>query len=276
MQIVHALMNGPMGFNELARAIGGCNPSTLAQRLDTLVKLDLLARRVEASVAAPHALLPDPRWRRTPARGLRHRAMGTTPPSQGSRPVRPPGGPCRQGVSRIMTSPVLHPRSAHGPVRAGARRRGHAVAGRTGPGDATPRLPTPDSQLPTPEPLTYLFSYFTGNGEDGLHFARSEDGTRWRRVADGRSFLAPAVGTKLMRDPSVTRGPDGQYHLVWTTGWWDHGFGVAHSSDLKAWSRQAFVPVLEDTPGVQNVWAPEIHYDAACRGVPRGVGVHHP
>jgi len=49
MQIVHALMEGPMGFNELARAIGGCNPSTLAQRLDTLVRLDLLARRVEAS-----------------------------------------------------------------------------------------------------------------------------------------------------------------------------------------------------------------------------------
>jgi len=49
MQIVHALLNGPMGFNELARAIGGCNPSTLAQRLDTLVKLELLARRVEAS-----------------------------------------------------------------------------------------------------------------------------------------------------------------------------------------------------------------------------------
>ena len=39
------------------------------------------------------------------------------------------------------------------------------------------------------------------------------------------------------------------------------GFGVAHSSDLKAWSPQTFVPVLEDTPGVQNVWAPEIHYD---------------
>ncbi|BCS35173.1 hypothetical protein TBR22_A44000 [Luteitalea sp. TBR-22] len=49
MQIVHALMDGPMGFNELARAIGGCNPSTLAQRLETLVGLDLLARRVEAS-----------------------------------------------------------------------------------------------------------------------------------------------------------------------------------------------------------------------------------
>lgn len=49
MQIVHVLIEGAMGFNELARAIGGCNPSTLAQRLDTLVRLDLLARRVEAS-----------------------------------------------------------------------------------------------------------------------------------------------------------------------------------------------------------------------------------
>jgi len=49
MQIVHALLAGPMGFNELARAIGGCNPSTLAQRLDTLVRLDVLGRRVEDS-----------------------------------------------------------------------------------------------------------------------------------------------------------------------------------------------------------------------------------
>ena len=49
LQILHTLMSGPMGFNELARAIGGCNPSTLAQRLDTLVRLELLVRRVEAS-----------------------------------------------------------------------------------------------------------------------------------------------------------------------------------------------------------------------------------
>ena len=55
LQIVHALIDGPMGFNELARAIGGCNPSTLAQRLDTLVRLDLLARKVEAS-APPRTL----------------------------------------------------------------------------------------------------------------------------------------------------------------------------------------------------------------------------
>lgn len=109
---------------------------------------------------------------------------------------------------------------------------------------------------------TWLFSYFTGNGEDGLHFARSDDGARWTRVADGRSFLTPTVGTRLMRDPSIVRGPDGRFHLVWTTGWWDHGFGVAHSADLRTWTAQTYVPVLEDTPGVQNVWAPEIHHDA--------------
>ena len=49
LHIVHALLDGPRGFNDLARAIGGCNPSTLAQRLDTLVRLDLIERRVEAS-----------------------------------------------------------------------------------------------------------------------------------------------------------------------------------------------------------------------------------
>lgn len=114
-------------------------------------------------------------------------------------------------------------------------------------------------------PEAYLFSYFTGNGEDGLHFARSDDGARWRRVADGRAFLAPAVGTRLMRDPSIVRGPDARFHLVWTTGWWDHGFGVAHSGDLQRWTEQTFVPVLEETTGVQNVWAPEIHYDATAQ-----------
>jgi hypothetical protein len=114
---------------------------------------------------------------------------------------------------------------------------------------------------PVPATDALLFTYFTGDGEDGLHLARSADGTRWTRVANGRSFLAPTVGTKLMRDPSIVRGPDARYHLVWTTGWWDHGFGVAHSPDLRTWSAQSFVPVLQDTPGVQNVWAPEIHYD---------------
>ncbi|HTV01738.1 MAG TPA: glycoside hydrolase family 43 protein [Luteitalea sp.] len=119
---------------------------------------------------------------------------------------------------------------------------------------------TADRRPPTAD--TYLFAYFTGNGEHGLRFARSDDGLRWRRVADGRVYLAPTVGGRLMRDPSIVAGSDGQYHMVWTTGWWDRGFGVSHSRDLKTWSAPSFVPVLPDEPGVRNVWAPEIHHDA--------------
>jgi hypothetical protein len=107
----------------------------------------------------------------------------------------------------------------------------------------------------------YLFSYFTGNGEDGLHFAESRDGITWTALNAGRSFLAPAVGSKLMRDPSIARGPDGVFHLVWTTGWYDRGIGVAHSTDLRAWSEQRFVPVMAHEQDAQNCWAPEIFFD---------------
>jgi hypothetical protein len=108
---------------------------------------------------------------------------------------------------------------------------------------------------------TYLFAYFTGNGEDGLHFAASTDGLTWTSVAGGRSFLKPAVGSGLMRDPSIVRGADGLFHLVWTTGWWDKGIGLAHSRDLREWSEQEFVPVMVQEPDAQNCWAPEIFFD---------------
>ena len=119
-------------------------------------------------------------------------------------------------------------------------------------------------QVPGPaarQPGAYLFSYFTGNGEDGLHFLSSSDGLQWSTLNGGRSFLAPQVGSKLMRDPSIARGPDGTFHLVWTTGWWDKGIGVAHSKDLIEWSPQQFVPVMEHVPDARNCWAPEIFYD---------------
>ncbi|GAB5555483.1 MAG: hypothetical protein Sapg2KO_50740 [Saprospiraceae bacterium] len=48
----------------------------------------------------------------------------------------------------------------------------------------------------------YLFSYFKGNGEDGLHLASSEDGLKWETLNDDKSFLEPNIGQdKLMRDP---------------------------------------------------------------------------
>ncbi len=47
LHIIRALIAGPMGFNELGRAAGGCNPATLAQRLDRLEELGLVTRTVE-------------------------------------------------------------------------------------------------------------------------------------------------------------------------------------------------------------------------------------
>ena len=46
LHIVRALLDGPMGFNELGRAIGGCNPATLAARLEGLEELGLVTRTV--------------------------------------------------------------------------------------------------------------------------------------------------------------------------------------------------------------------------------------
>src|SRR6202011_6042816 len=48
MHIVRALLEGPMGFNELGRTIGGCNPATLKLRLDHLEELGLVTRTVHS------------------------------------------------------------------------------------------------------------------------------------------------------------------------------------------------------------------------------------
>ncbi|MBN1416877.1 MAG: glycoside hydrolase family 43 protein [Bacteroidales bacterium] len=108
----------------------------------------------------------------------------------------------------------------------------------------------------------FLFSYFTGNGEDGLHLAYSTDGLTWKALKEGRSLLTPEVGKdKLMRDPCIIKGPDGLFHMVWTTGWWDRHIGYASSPDLICWSAQKSIPVMEHEAEAKNCWAPEVYYD---------------
>lgn len=112
----------------------------------------------------------------------------------------------------------------------------------------------------------YLFSYFKGNGEDGLHLAYSHDGLKWQALKNDKSFLTPNIGKdKLMRDPSICQGPDGTYHMVWTSGWWDRIIGYASSKDLVNWSEQKAIPVMEHEPEAKNSWAPELFYDDATR-----------
>lgn len=71
-----------------------------------------------------------------------------------------------------------------------------------------------------------MFSYFKGNGEDGLHLAYSVDGMKWTALKQDSLFLKPVVGKeKLMRDPCIIQGRDGCFHMVWTASWQDKGIG---------------------------------------------------
>ncbi|MCX7865553.1 glycoside hydrolase family 43 protein [Limisphaera sp. VF-2] len=118
-----------------------------------------------------------------------------------------------------------------------------------------------DPKGPAPEDPVYLFSTFREPEQDGLRFAYSTDAHHWSNLPG--LFLEPRVGGGILRDPSVCRGPDGRWHVVWTSAWrGDRGFGYAQSRDLVHWSDPRFIPVMEHEPDTVNVWAPELFYDA--------------
>lgn len=112
-----------------------------------------------------------------------------------------------------------------------------------------------------PKKEAYLFTSFREPATDGLYLAYSEDGYHWQDLKG--PYLKPEAGaSKIMRDPSIVRGKDDTYHMVWTTDWrGGNGFGYASSKDLINWSEQQFIPVMAHEPDVVNVWAPEIFYD---------------
>lgn len=107
----------------------------------------------------------------------------------------------------------------------------------------------------------YLFTSFNNADQKFLRYLYSYDGYHWTNVPG--TFMEATVGAaKQIRDPSVVRGPDGVFHLVWTTGWADpKGFGYASSKDLIHWSEQQFIPAMTNEPTTVNCWAPELFYD---------------
>ena len=110
----------------------------------------------------------------------------------------------------------------------------------------------------------YVSTSFHEPATEGLRFIYSEDGLRWDSIEG--VFLRPEVGKqKVMRDPSIVRGPDGTFHLVWTSSWrGDQGFGYSSSKDLIHWTPQRFIATGMDTTTV-NTWAPELFYDDVKR-----------
>ncbi|WP_245917069.1 glycoside hydrolase family 43 protein [Mucilaginibacter yixingensis] len=107
----------------------------------------------------------------------------------------------------------------------------------------------------------YVSTSFHEPADSGLRFIYSKDGYHWNDL--NHIFLKPEAGkAKIMRDPSITRGKDGIFRLVWTTGWkGDQGIGYASSPDLIHWSAQQHIDVMSYEPTTVNAWAPEIFYD---------------
>jgi hypothetical protein len=107
----------------------------------------------------------------------------------------------------------------------------------------------------------YLFTSFREPATAGMRLLYSKDGYAWTDL--DTTFIRPVIGDKVMRDPSIVQGPDGTFHLVWTSAWkGNKSFGYAHSRDLVNWSEQTSIEVMKHEPTVVNVWAPELFYDA--------------
>jgi hypothetical protein len=111
----------------------------------------------------------------------------------------------------------------------------------------------------------FLFTSFRGNGETGVYFALSEDGYRWTPVRRDQPVVPPRIPGMLMRDPFLVLGPDGRWHMLWTTGWTrskEDGsltIGYASSADLASWPEQRRIPIPLE--GARNAWAPEMAWD---------------
>jgi len=78
-----------------------------------------------------------------------------------------------------------------------------------------------------------------------------------------KTRLKTTVGEKQMRDTSIARGPDGTYHMVWTTGNKEQGFGYASSKDLLTWTEPVMIPVEKGvlSGGVKHTRQPDVFYD---------------
>ncbi len=50
LHIVRSLLGGAKGFNELGRDIGGCNPTTLTQRLERLESAGIITKSVQSTM----------------------------------------------------------------------------------------------------------------------------------------------------------------------------------------------------------------------------------
>ncbi|RXG31947.1 glycoside hydrolase family 43 protein [Leeuwenhoekiella marinoflava] len=134
----------------------------------------------------------------------------------------------------------------------------------------------------------YLMTYFKDD-DHSLHMALSTDGYTFTDVNGGKPVVAgdTIASQKGIRDPHITRGPDGAFYVAMTdlhifakqegyreTTWerpqeeydWgnNRGFVLMKSYDLINWTHSNFL-LNEHFPELENIgcaWAPQTIYDA--------------
>ncbi len=121
--------------------------------------------------------------------------------------------------------------------------------------------------------MCYHEGYYPAGGNSGVFLSWSTNGYDFKPLNNGHPVFVPpefpgddADNTdgyqNLVRDPSMVHGPDGLYHLVFTSDINSRSFGYAESPDLVHWSNVKLVQIWENEPSaVDHTWAPEIFYD---------------
>lgn len=125
----------------------------------------------------------------------------------------------------------------------------------------------------------YLFAYFEGSGnkQEHLRFAISEDAKNWYALNDNQPVIASdSISTSGgIRDPHILRGEDGCYYIVATdmntvkNGWKDNpGIVLMKSKDLVNWTHSKIVlkeDYKEHFCDAYWVWAPQTIYDKKAK-----------
>jgi hypothetical protein len=115
----------------------------------------------------------------------------------------------------------------------------------------------------------YLLTYFSDDTHS-LHLALSTDGYAFTAVNDGNPVVLgdTIASQKGIRDPHITRGPDGAFYLAMTDlqlyDWGNNrGFVLMKSFDLISWTHSNFL-FDEGFEGFDNIgcaWAPQTIYN---------------
>ncbi len=91
----------------------------------------------------------------------------------------------------------------------------------------------------------FFFSYADAEGQSGLRFAWSPEGTQWFSIADGYDYVKCDFGPwgrqkKMFRPQLMQNRADGHWHCLWTATQSGEVLAHAASADLLKWGPQSY------------------------------------